>query len=86
MLSRTPEVVDHIDQPADVIIDVLQEAGVHLHLPRQHRLELIGHVIPRRNLGVPGGELGVRRDDSQLLLPAERTLPLHVPAVVERTL
>jgi hypothetical protein len=64
------EVIDRIDQPADVMIGVLQEAGVHLHLPGQHRLELIGHVLPRRKFGVPGGQLGVRRDDSQLLLPA----------------
>ena len=35
---------------------------------------------------MPGGELGVRGDDSKLLLPGERTLPLHIPAVIERTL
>ena len=32
------------------------------------------------------GELRVRGDDPELLLPPERTLPLHVPAVVELTL
>ena len=32
------------------------------------------------------GELGLRGNDSKLLLPPKRTLPLHVPAVVEFTL
>ena len=72
-----------VDQPADVVVGVLEEPGVHLHLPRQHRLELVGHVVPGRDLGVPRGQLGVGRDDAQLLLPGEGALALRVPAVVE---
>ena len=49
----------------------------------EHRLELVGHVVPRRDLGVTGGELGVGGDDPELLLAGERALALHVPAVVE---
>ena len=40
------EVGEGVDQPADVMVGVLQEPGVHLHLPGQHRLELGGHVAP----------------------------------------
>ena len=80
------EIVDRVDQPADVVVGVLQEPGVHLHLPGQHRLQVIRHVVPGRDLGVPRGQFGFGRDDPQLLLPGERTLPLHVPPVVELTL
>ena len=80
------EVVDGVDQPTDLMVGVLEEPGVDLHLPRQHRLELGGHVVPGGDLVVPRGQLGVRRDDPQLLLPGERALPLRVPAVVELAL
>ena len=66
-----------------MVVGVLQEPGVDLHLAGQHRLQLVGHVVPRRDLGVPGGQLGVRRDDPQLLLAGEGALALDVPAVVE---
>jgi hypothetical protein len=82
---ENPQVIDHINQPTNVMIGVLEEPGVHLHLPGQHRLQLVRHVIPSRDLGMPGGQLGFRRDDSQLLLTGECTLPLHVPAVIEGT-
>jgi hypothetical protein len=49
-----------------VIVGVLQEAGVHLHLAGQHRFELIRHLIPRRDLGMTGGELGIRGYDSKV--------------------
>ncbi len=77
------EVLEGVDQPADVVIGVLQEPGVHLHLPGQHRLQLVGHVVPRRDHVVPHGQLRVGRDHTQLLLTGERALALHVPAVVE---
>ena len=47
------EVVDRVDHPADVVVGVLEEPRVHLHLALEHRLELVGHVVPRRDLGVP---------------------------------
>ena len=80
------EVLDRVDHPADVVVGVLEEAGVDLHLAREHRLQLVRHVVPGRDLVVARGQLGVGRDDAQLLLAGERALALHVPAVVELAL
>ena len=77
------EVLDGVDHPADVVVGVFQEPGVHLHLARQHRLQLLGHVLPGRNLGVTGGELGIGGHDAELLLAGERLLAQDVPAGVE---
>ena len=79
------EVGEGVDEATDVVVGVLQEPGVDLHLPGQHRLHLVGHVVPRRDLGMPGGQLGVRRDDAQLLLAGEGALALHIPAIIEST-
>ena len=81
-----PEVVERVDQPPDVVVGVLQEAGVDLHLAREHRLELVGHVVPGRDLGRARGQLGVGRDHAELLLARERLLAQRVPAVVEPAL
>ena len=82
-VAEHPEVLDRIDQPADMVVDVLEEAGVHLHLPLEHRLELLRHVVPCGDLRVTRSELGVRRDDPQLLLPGERLLAQGIPSVGE---
>jgi hypothetical protein len=62
-----------------VVIGVFQEPGEALHLVGQDRLEVLGHVLPRRDLGVPGGQLGVGRDHPEFLLPGERLRPQRVP-------
>lgn len=80
---ETPERVD--DTP-DLIIGVLHVAGVDLHLPRQHRLEIIRHVLPPWDLLVPRGRLSIRRDHAELLLPGEDLLAQHVPPLVEAAL
>ena len=49
-----------VKQATDVMIGVLQETGVHLHLAAQDRLERLRHLLPRRDLLVAGGELGLR--------------------------
>ncbi len=43
------EVLEGVDDPAHVVVGVLEEPGVHLHLALEHRLELVGHVVPRRD-------------------------------------
>ena len=77
------EILERVDQAADVMVGLLEESRVDLHLPRQHRLEIVGHVVPGRDLGVARGELGVLRNDAQLLLPCEDLFAQLVPAAVE---
>ena len=48
---ENPEVVEGVDQPADVMVGVLEEAGVDLHLAGEHRLQLVRHVVPGGDLG-----------------------------------
>ena len=69
-----------------MVIGVLQEAGVDLHLASEDRLHRVRHVVPRRDLVVATGQVGVGRDHAQLLLPGERALSLHVPSLVEPAL
>ena len=66
-----------------MVVRVLEEARVDLHLPREHRLQVIGHVVPGRDLSRALGELGLGRNDAELLLARKRPLPERVPAVVE---
>ena len=53
------QVLERIDQPADVMVGVLHERGVHLHLALEHRLELGIHVVPGRDLRVPRRQHGI---------------------------
>ena len=80
------EVLERVDQPADVVVGVLEEAGVDLHLAREHRLELVGHVVPGWDLLVPRRQLRLRRHDPKLLLPFEDLLAKCIPALVEAAL
>jgi hypothetical protein len=69
-----------------VVVGVLQEPGIDLHLPGQHRLELLVHVLPGRDLVMAAGQLSILGDDPELLLAGEGLLALGVPAVVEAAL
>ena len=57
------EVLERVDEPPDVVVGVLEEAGVDLHLPREHRLQLVGHVVPGGDLVVPRRQLRLRGHD-----------------------
>ena len=80
------EVVERVDEPADVVVGVLEEAGVDLHLAGEHGLQLVRHVVPGGDLLGARRQLGVRRDDAELLLAREGLLAERVPAVVEPAL
>ena len=80
------QLVDRVDHPPDVVVGVLRVAGVDLHLAGVERLQLLGHVLPCRERLVARGQLRVRRDDTQLLLPGEGLLAQPVPALVELAL
>ena len=53
------ELLQCVEQPADVVVGVFHEARVDLHLPAQHRLERLRHLVPGRDLLVARGELAV---------------------------
>jgi hypothetical protein len=80
------EILQRVDQPPDVVVGVLEESGVDLHLAREDRLQLVGHVVPGRDLLVPRGQLRIRWDDPKLFLPSENLLTQRVPALVEAAL
>ena len=80
------QVHDGVDEPSDVVVDVLQEARVDLHLAREDRLERVRHRVPGRDLGGPRGELRLGRHDPQLLLAGEHPVAQGVPAVIEAAL
>ena len=86
MFSRIASPGERVEQTADVVVGVLEEARVDLHLTREHRLEVVGHVVPRGDLVRPFGQLRLGRDHAELLLLRERPLAQGVPAVVEAAL
>jgi hypothetical protein len=80
------QVLEGVEDPAGVVVGVLQEPGVDLHLAGQDRLERLLHLVPGRDLLVPLGQLCVLGDDPELLLAGEGLLPQRVPALVEAAL
>ncbi len=69
-----------------MVVGVFEEAGVHLHLASEHRLEIVGHVVPTRDLVGSFGQLRVGRDDPEFDLSSEGPVALRVPSVVETAL
>src|SRR5215469_14696175 len=69
-----------------MMIGVLHEARIHLHLPPQNGLELLRHLVPRRDVLVACGQLAVLWDDPELLLPGKGLFAQLVPPCVELAL
>ena len=67
----------------NLVVGLLEEAGVDLHLAGQHWLQVGGHVIPGRDLVVASGQLRVGGHDTQLLLPRHDLFAQRIPAAVE---
>ena len=63
-----------------------RNAGIDLHLAREDRPHLLRHLVPGRNLVGPLGQLGIGRDDAELLLAREDLLAQLVPALIELAL
>ena len=72
-----------VEQPAEVVVGVAEEAGEDLHHAAVEPARLGRERVPVGDVGVVAGQLGVGRDDAQLLLPGEGLLAVGVPAVVE---
>ena len=58
------QVVEGVDEAPNLVVGLLEEAGVELHLAGQHRLQLGGHVVPGRDLVVASGQLRVCGHDA----------------------
>src|SRR4029453_12902601 len=77
------ELLERVDETANVVVCVLEEAGEDLHLASEDRLQLDSHLVPRGDLSRASGELGVGRDHAQFLLSSERLLADLIPALIE---
>jgi hypothetical protein len=77
------DLAQEVQQPADVMVGVLQEAGEHLHHAGVQAALLGRAVLPPGHVGVVARQLRVGRDDPQLLLPGEDPVAVGLPAVVE---
>ena len=76
--------VDRVDDPADVPVGVLGVARVDLHLTGVQALVRLIQRVPGRERVIARRQLRIGRDDTQRLLPRERLLAHHVPALVKR--
>ncbi|MCY1516349.1 hypothetical protein D9M68_509700 [compost metagenome] len=81
-----PELLQLVDDLADLRIGVLQEAGVDLHQPALERALGLGNAVPAGERLGPGRELGGLGDPAHLLLAREGAFAVGVPAVVELAL
>ena len=77
------ELLDRVDDAADVVVRVLGEPGIDLHLTGVEGPQRVRNVVPCWEGVVTGRELGVLRDHAEFLLAGERLLPQPVPALIE---
>ena len=80
------EVLQRLDQAADVMVGVREKRGVDLHLPRQHRFHLRRHRVERGDFRRPLGELGISGNHAERLLARKGFFADLVPALVELSL
>ena len=72
-----------LDEAADVVVGVAQEAREDLHLPGVEPALIRRQCAPVGHVGIMARELAVRRHDPEFLLACEGAFPVGVPAVVE---
>ncbi len=53
------EILERVDEPSDMVVGVLEEAGVDLHLARKDGLQVVRDVVPGRDLLRPSRQLGL---------------------------
>ena len=86
MIERVVELAqsgEEVDHAPDVVVGLLEERGVHLHLPRVEPPRVRGQRVPRLDPLRPRRELRARRHDAHRELPREHLLAPAVPAMVE---
>ena len=80
------EVVDGLDDAADLVVGDVGERGHHLLVAAAHDLLVVAEVVPvGHDVGLRG-EHGVGWDDAELLLAGQRLVADRVPAGVEAAL
>jgi hypothetical protein len=77
------EILDRVEQAADVPVRVFREPGEHLHLPGIELLFVVRQAVPRREQVGSLRQLRVGRNDAEPLLPLEGLAPVDIPALVE---
>ena len=76
------ERVELVDQPADLVVGVVQEGGEGLLQAGGQPLVGVGHLVPGLDPGVARRQLGVGRDQPQLELAGEPPVAGGVPSFV----
>ena len=62
---------------------MFQEAGIHFHLPHQHRLHVIGDLVPGWDFAMALGEEGVGWHYSESFLTLQSFLAELIPALIK---
>ena len=83
---ESPEIFNGVNEPAEVMVCVLEKTRVHLHLAGENGFQVVGHFVPARNLVGARRQFGVIGDYPELFLAGKGPLSLSVPAVIEPTL
>ena len=60
------ELLERLHEPPDLMVGVLEEAGVDLHLAGQHRLQHVGELVPGLDLGRSGRQIGALGHHTEL--------------------
>ncbi len=84
VLSSSPIVAQYLDQPADLVVGVVEERRERLLEAGREPLLVLGQVVPGVDAGIAGRQLGSLGDDAQLELALEPAGSHDVPALVER--
>ena len=79
------ELLEPVDQLADLRIGVFDETGENLHQPPLERPLRFGDAVPGRHRVGSRCQFRVGGNPAKLLLPGEDPLAVPVPAVVELT-
>ena len=80
------QVLQRVEQAADMVVSMLEERGIDLHLAGENRLERRGHGVVGGDFVGALGEDRIRRDHAQLLLPGKGLFAQLVPTGVELAL
>ncbi len=76
------EVAQSVDEPADLVVGVVEERGERLLEAARQPLLGVGEVVPRLDAGIARREFGAFRHDAEFELPREPPLAHDVPALV----